>query len=48
MQKERSEETSAARTSGVLATIIANPTSGSYAHHAAHLEETVTFLVTGD
>ena len=38
MQKERSEETSAARTSGVRAAIIAIPTSGSYAHHAAHLQ----------
>jgi YegS/Rv2252/BmrU family lipid kinase len=44
MQKEGTEETSAARTSRVLAAIIANPTSGSYAHHAAHLEETVAFL----
>ncbi len=44
MQQEIMEETSAARTSGVLAAIITNPTSGSYAHHVAHLEETVTFL----
>lgn len=44
MQKEGTEETSAARTTRVLAVIIANPTSGSYAHHAAHLEETVAFL----
>ncbi len=42
MQKERTEET--ARTSRLLAAIIANPTSGSYTHHAADLEETVAFL----
>jgi diacylglycerol kinase family enzyme len=44
MQKEGTEETGAARTSRVLPAIIANPTSGSYAHHATHLEETVAFL----
>jgi YegS/Rv2252/BmrU family lipid kinase len=44
MQQEKTEKTSNVCTSGVCATIIANPTSGSYAHHAAHLEETVAFL----
>jgi YegS/Rv2252/BmrU family lipid kinase len=44
MQKEGTEEKTAATTSRVLAVIIANPTSGSYARHAAHLEETVAFL----
>src|SRR5215471_565143 len=44
MQKEGTEKTSAANTSRVLAAIIANPTSGSYTHHAAHLAEVVAFL----
>jgi YegS/Rv2252/BmrU family lipid kinase len=44
MQTEWTEKTSIAGTPGVLAAIIANPTSGSYAHHAAHLQETVAFL----
>lgn len=44
MQKESLEETRDATAPPIFVVIIANPTSGSYARHAAQLQETIEFL----